>query len=120
MCDLGLIITTNCNFKDTRVHQHLPSRIVAMARDYIARDPKTGKPINVGSGYKKRKKSKVETGPWMALPSDAVIPLASGEIESYRVSWKDKVHHLSRIDAIKALSKLSERFTRGTDYSLSY
>lgn len=78
-----------------------------MARDYIARDPKTGKPINVGSGYKKRKKSNVETGPWMALPSDAVIPLASGEIESYRVSWKDKVHHLSRIDAIKALSKLS-------------
>jgi len=101
------LLLLNVKFCNTRVHHYPPPRIVAMAREYIARDPKTGNPINVGSGYRKKKKKPTEIGPWMALPNDAVIPLAKGEIETYRVSWKDRVHHLGKLDAIKALSKLS-------------
>jgi len=78
-----------------------------MARDYIARDPKTGKPINVGSGYRKKKKKPTEVGPWMAIPNDAVLPLATGELSTFRVSWKDKVYHMNKLDGIKAISNLS-------------
>ena len=78
-----------------------------MERDYIARDPKTGKPINVGSGYRKKRKKPTEVGPWMAIPNDAVLPLATGELNTYRVSWKDRVYHMSKMDGIKAISNLS-------------
>ena len=78
-----------------------------MSREYIARDPRTGRPINVGSSRRRTKKSDVKEGPWMAIPQQAVIPLATGEIETYRVGWKEKDYHMSRLDGVKALSKLS-------------
>ena len=79
----------------------------AMSRDYIARDPRTGRPINVGGGRKKSKRSTGKEGPWMAIPQQAVIPLATGEIDTYRVAWKEKDFQMGRIDGIKALSVLS-------------
>lgn len=78
-----------------------------MSRDYIARDPRTGRPINVGQGRRKSKRSDLKEGPWMAIPQQAVIPLATGEIETYRVGWKEKDYHMTRLDGIKALSILS-------------
>ena len=78
-----------------------------MPREYVALDPRTGRPLNVDRGRRKNKSAKVESGPWMALPHQAVIPLAKGELESHRVSWKEKYHHLGQIDGIKALSILS-------------
>ena len=78
-----------------------------MSREYIARDPRTGRPINVGSSGRRSKKSEVREGPWMAIPPQAVIPLATGQIETYKVGWKEKDHHMSRLDGIKALSNLA-------------
>ncbi len=78
-----------------------------MSREYIARDPRTGRPINVGGSRRKSRKRDVEEGPWMAIPQQAVIPLAKGEIETYRVGWKEKDYHMKQLDGIKALSILS-------------
>ena len=78
-----------------------------MSREYIARDPRTGRPINVGSSRRRSKKREVREGPWMAIPPQAVIPLATGQIETYKVGWKEKDHHMSRLDGIKALSNLA-------------
>ena len=78
-----------------------------MSREYIARDPRTGRPINVGGGRGRKKKVTADQGPHVALPPQVVIPLATGEIENYRVSWKEKDHYLVRNDGIKALANLS-------------
>ena len=78
-----------------------------MSREYIARDPRTGRPINTGGGRRKARRSDLKEGPWMAIPQQAVIPLATGEIETYRVGWKEKDYHMGRLDGIKALSNLS-------------
>lgn len=78
-----------------------------MSREYIARDPRTGRPINVGGGRRQSKKREIREGPWMAIPPQAVIPLITGEIESYRVGWKEKDHLMKKLDGIKALSNLA-------------
>ena len=78
-----------------------------MSREYIARDPRTGRPINVGSSRRQRKKREVREGPWMAIPPQAVIPLATGELDEYKVGWKEKDHYMGRLDGIKALSNLA-------------
>lgn len=78
-----------------------------MSRDYIARDPRTGRPINVGRARRGKKRVVAEVGPHVALPPQVVIPLIKGEIETYRVSWKEKDHFLTRNDGIKALANLS-------------
>jgi len=78
-----------------------------MSREYIARDPRTGRPINVGSNRRQRKKREVREGPWMAIPPQAVIPLATGELEEYKVGWKEKDHFMGRLDGIKGLSNLA-------------
>ena len=78
-----------------------------MSREYIARGPRTGRPINVGGGRGRKKKVTADQGPHVALPPQVVIPLATGEIENYRVSWKEKDHYLVRNDGIKALANLS-------------
>ena len=78
-----------------------------MSRDYIARDPRTGQPIDVGTRRGKTKKRSEKEGPWMAIPQQAVIPLATGQMETYRVGWMEKDYHMDRFDAIKALSILS-------------
>ncbi|HIF46151.1 MAG TPA: hypothetical protein EYQ73_05080 [Candidatus Poseidoniales archaeon] len=84
-----------------------PLRGGAMSRDFVARDPRTGRPIFAGRGDSSRKKVKVETGPYQALPPQVVIPLATGEIESYRVAFMEQDHTLGRLDGIRALSNLS-------------
>tara|TARA_B100000282_G_C31711949_1_gene481550 strand:- start:54 stop:1148 length:1095 start_codon:yes stop_codon:yes gene_type:complete len=43
----------------------------------------------------------------MAIPPQAVIPLATGELNEYKVGWKEKDHFMGRIDGIKALSNLA-------------
>lgn len=43
----------------------------------------------------------------MAIPPQAVIPLITGEIETYRVGWKEKDHLMKKLDGIKALSNLA-------------
>jgi hypothetical protein len=103
----GLKIVYRSYIKKRRVHVLRGYARFDMSREYIARDPRTGRPINVGGGQRRSKLSDVEEGPWMAIPQQAVIPLATGEIEAYRVGWKEKDYQMTRLDGIKALSILS-------------
>ncbi len=80
-------------------------------RDYIARDPRTGKPLKVGG---KRKKSvnlsyKPEEGPWDAIPLDRILPLATGRTSAESVIWKDSERLLSRTDGVRALPRIRGR-----------
>ena len=75
-----------------------------MMREYIARDPKTGKPLRTG-----RKKThgldlayRPGEGAWDALPLDRVLPLANGGVAVESVIWRDKERLLRRNDAIRA------------------
>ena len=107
VCMKGLIVVQTSYTKKRRVHVLRHFARLAMSREYVARDPRTGRPINVGGGSRKSKRSTVAEGPWMAIPQQAVIPLATGEIETYRVGWKEKDYQMTRLDGIKALSILS-------------
>ena len=53
-----------------------------MSKEYIARDPRTGKPLNVSRSKSKKQYIETEQGPWMAIPDIDIIPLAIGEIEA--------------------------------------
>ena len=77
-----------------------------MSREYIARDPRTGKPLNVTKS--KSKKQYIETleGPWLAINDSDIIPLANGEIPGYQVSWRSKSYNLSREDGILGLTRI--------------
>ena len=77
-------------------------------REYIARDPKTGKPLSTG-----RKRShgldlayRPGEGAWDAIPLDRILPLANGEFEVESVIWKDKERLIRRTDAIRALPRV--------------
>ncbi|GIS44723.1 MAG: hypothetical protein Ct9H90mP16_17930 [Candidatus Poseidoniales archaeon] len=72
-------------------------------REYIARDPKTGKPLRTG-----RKRShglelayKPGEGAWDALPLDRILPLATGDTDIESVIWRDKERLLRRTDAFE-------------------
>ena len=86
-------------------------------REYIARDPKTGKPLRTG-----RKRShglelayKPGEGAWDALPLDRILPLATGDIDIESVIWRDKERLLRRTDAVRALPRI-----RGKDQQLAH
>ncbi len=86
-------------------------------REYIARDPKTGKPLRTG-----RKRShglelayKPGEGAWDALPLDRILPLAMGNTDIESVIWRDKERLLRRADAIRALPRI-----RGKDQQLAH
>ena len=77
-------------------------------REYIARDPKTGKPLRTG-----RKRThgldlayRPGEGAWDALPLDRVLPLANGGVAVESVIWRDKERLLRRNDAIRALPRI--------------
>jgi hypothetical protein len=80
-------------------------------RDYIARDPKTGKPLQTG---KRRRKHidlayKPPEGAWDSLPLDRIIPLARGDIDLHSVYWRDKEKLLRQSDGVRALPRIRGR-----------
>ncbi len=79
-----------------------------LSRDYIARDPRTGLPINVGNKRKSKRKAvtKTETGPWRGLRKQDIIPLAKGEIETAKSVWTDRDYQLTQVDGVRALQML--------------
>ena len=86
-------------------------------REYIARDPKTGKPLRTG-----RKRShglelayKPGEGAWDAIPLDRILPLATGDADIESVIWRDKERLLRRTDAVRALPRI-----RGKDQQLAH
>lgn len=81
-----------------------------MARDYIARDPKTGKPIKFEQRRQRVKsKAKLRDGPWMGMLMHDIIPLASGEKESVVLRWNNGAVTLRRADGIRALARMIGR-----------
>ena len=75
-----------------------------MSRGYIARDPRTGKPIR-----RQRLDRDVDirgllpdAGLWQRIPAHEILPLASGEAESLELSRSDGGGFARRSDGIKA------------------
>ena len=82
--------------------------MLKLSREYIARDPRTGLPINVGSEKKAKPKAtaKTERGPWQGLRKQDIIPLAKGEIESAKSVWTERDYQLTQVDGVRALQRL--------------
>ncbi len=79
-----------------------------MSRGYIARDPRTGKPIR-----RQRMASDVDirgllpdAGPWQRIPAHEILPLARGETGSLELSRSDGGGFARRSDGIKALHRV--------------
>ena len=82
-------------------------------REYIARDPKTGKPLRTG---RKRRKGldlayRPGEGPWDLIPLDRILPLARGEIDAYSVRWLERERLLRQTDGIRALPRIRAKST---------
>ena len=77
-----------------------------MSREYIARDPRTGKPLNVKKSKSKKQYIEAQEGPWLAINETEIIPLANGEIMGYNVSWRSKQYSLTREDGILGLTRI--------------
>ena len=80
-------------------------------REYIARNPKTGKPLRTG---RKRRKGldlayRPGEGPWDLIPLDRILPLARGEIEVHPVPWKNGERLMRQSDAVRALPRIRGR-----------
>ena len=68
-----------------------------MVREYIARDPRTGLPLNVARSKKVDKKIVSQTGPWVSISDVDVLPLARGEIDrSKLVTWTELTLMIAR------------------------
>jgi hypothetical protein len=77
--------------------------------EYIARDPRTGRPIHTAAPKRKVKGQKVPEGPFFAIPAEQIIPLACGKIDTITVRWRGKEHLMYRCDGIQALVRLHGR-----------
>ncbi|MEC7708465.1 MAG: HEAT repeat domain-containing protein [Candidatus Thermoplasmatota archaeon] len=84
-----------------------------MAREYVARDPRTGK--RIGSSNKRRSRGASgiaslapSAGPWQALPTREIVPLALGGSQKVEIMKDGLKMTLGRVDAVKALHKVTE------------
>lgn len=76
-----------------------------MTREYIARDPRTGRPIEMNRRPKVEKKIKSETGPWVNLSQSEILQLFDGTVDSIPKRWMNATHSLTLVDAVRALGK---------------
>ena len=72
----------------------------------MARDPRTGKPLNVTKSRRKKQYIETREGPWLAIQDTDIIPLANGDISDYQISWRSKQYNLQREDGILGLTRL--------------
>ena len=79
-----------------------------MARDYIARDPKTGRPINQRRAVKQVDiRSMLPTsGVWERIPRRDIVPLASGQVKMVEIPRSEGGGLARRIDGILALNRV--------------
>lgn len=78
-----------------------------MSRGFIARDPRTGLPLNIGNERKSKKAVvQIEEGPWSIIRTEDILPLACGEIDSVTVNWRWKDIKLGMSSGVRALSRL--------------
>ena len=88
----------------------LSGPMVVMAKEYIARDPRTGKVIQ-----NRQKSVDVDIrslqpidGAWQRIPVYDILELAAGEVEYLQLSLTNGGGFVTRIDGIKALSRVYE------------
>lgn len=79
-----------------------------MARKYIARDPRTGKPIKMEGATHQDVDYEPLKGRWSALIPADVMSLADGSLPSRTVRWNGNEHVLTRKDGIRALSQVTK------------
>lgn len=79
-----------------------------MGRNYIARDPRTGKPIEMDRTTTNEVSYEPVQGPWSALvPADS-LNLAEGRIDEKSVRWKNESIVMTKRDGIRALSLVTQ------------
>jgi len=77
-----------------------------MAKKYIARDPRTGKPITMERASHHDVDYEPLKGHWSALIPADVMSLAEGSLGSRDVRWKGVDYTLTRKDGVRALSQV--------------
>jgi HEAT repeat protein len=85
---------------------HLRAKEQTMARKYIARDPRTGKPIKMEGTTHQDVDYEPVKGRWSVLIPADVMSLAEGSLASRTVRWKGADHTLTRKDGVRALSQV--------------
>ncbi len=89
-------------------------------REYIARDPKTGKPLRTG---RKRRTGldaayRPSEGPWDLIPLNQVLPLSRGEIDVHPVRWRNREQLMRQTDGVRALPRIRDRLMDEAHISL--
>ena len=79
-----------------------------MAKKYIARDPRTGKPIQTGQMAVSDASYEPTQGPWCALHPADIMSLAEGTLDQRDVRWKNDTLTMTRKDGIRALSHVPQ------------
>jgi len=79
-----------------------------MAKKYIARDPRTGKPIQTGQAAISDASYEPTQGPWCALHPADIMSLAEGTLAQRDVRWKNKTLTMTRKNGIRALSHVPQ------------
>ncbi|MGB0313806.1 MAG: HEAT repeat domain-containing protein, partial [Poseidonia sp.] len=83
-----------------------------MAKKYIARDPRTGKPIQVSQSTKADASYEPVQGPWCALHPDDIMSLAEGTLDQREVRWKNDTLTMSRQHGVRGLSHVPQHMIR--------
>ena len=78
-----------------------------MVREYIARDPRTGLPLNVAKSKRVEKKIHNEVGPWVSISDADVLPLALGQMSEVQTRYLDQNHTHGRAAGVRALGRFS-------------
>jgi HEAT repeat protein len=77
-----------------------------MAREYIARDPRTGLPIATGRRQTRKTSKKERIGPWMECTRQQILDLSTGANDVLNVDWNGGRHILGRVDGVQGLGRL--------------
>ena len=82
-----------------------------MTRDYVARDPRTGKRISTGKRAKHVQKAAFSApeGPWKSLLPEQIRDLLDRKVSSVEVRHMDERHLLDRFDAIRGMPSLPRK-----------
>ena len=85
---------------------NMPGKDPIMAKKYVALDPRTGKPIEIGQNSGQEASYEVMKGKWSALRPDEIMNLVEGRLASRTVRWEGKTWELMRKDGVRALSNV--------------
>ncbi len=79
-----------------------------MTRDYIARDPKTGRPINQRRAVKQVdiRSMLPPSGVWERIPRSDIVPLASSQVKMVEIPRSEGGGLARRIDGVLALNRV--------------